>query len=155
MSRTGWDVRHSGACKSIRQGPALQFSDRKRDANFESRRILKPGNSMAKDFGTPKPSWLPPKKWAAPARASNVPIHHINASYVRSHFDRWKSVSPDAPKANELLLAAGDDHWPRVHARVGGLKASEIKGAGRFAMKSKIRKIVRSSKKRARKWASR
>jgi hypothetical protein len=34
----------------------------------------------------------------------------------------------DAPKSNEILLALVMTTGPRVHARVGGLKASEIKG---------------------------
>ncbi len=35
---------------------------------------------------------------------------------------------PDGPKADELVLALVMTTGPRVHARVGGLKASEIKG---------------------------
>jgi len=38
------------------------------------------------------------------------------------------------------LLALVMTTGPRVHARVGGLKASEIKGQDGFAMKSKSEK---------------
>ncbi|HUA15341.1 MAG TPA: amino acid synthesis family protein [Verrucomicrobiae bacterium] len=58
----------------------------------------------------------------------DVPITHINASYVRSHFDAMEVGLPDAPRADEILLALVMTTGPRVHARVGGLKASEIKG---------------------------
>jgi hypothetical protein len=58
----------------------------------------------------------------------DVPITHINASYVRSHFDAMEVGIPDAPRADEILLALVMTTGPRVHARVGGLKASEIKG---------------------------
>jgi hypothetical protein len=35
---------------------------------------------------------------------------------------------PDAPRADEMVLALVMTTGPRVHARVGGLKASDIKG---------------------------
>ena len=58
----------------------------------------------------------------------DVPITHINASYVRSHFDAMEVGIPDAPRADEMVLALVMTTGARIHARVGGLKASEIKG---------------------------
>jgi Amino acid synthesis len=58
----------------------------------------------------------------------DVPITHINASYVRSHLDSMEVGLADAPRADEILLALVMTTGARVHARVGGLKASEIKG---------------------------
>jgi hypothetical protein len=58
----------------------------------------------------------------------DVPITHVNASYVRSHFDAMEVGLNDAPKANELLFALVMTTGSRIHARVGGLKAEEIKG---------------------------
>jgi len=58
----------------------------------------------------------------------DVPVTHINASYVRSHFDAMEIGINDAPRADEMLLALVMTTGARVHARVGGLKASEIKG---------------------------
>ena len=49
----------------------------------------------------------------------------------------WKSVWLILPRADEILLALVMTTGPRVHARVGGLKASEIKGRGRVAMKAR------------------
>jgi len=58
----------------------------------------------------------------------DIPITHINASYVRSHFDSMEVGIADAPRADEILLALVMTTGARVHARVGGLKAGEIKG---------------------------
>ena len=58
----------------------------------------------------------------------DVPITHINASYVRSHFDAMEVGCNDAPKAGELALVLVMTTGARVHARVGGLAAADIKG---------------------------
>jgi len=68
------------------------------------------------------------KKVGGPGTRLDVPITHINASYVRSHFDAMEVGLADAPRADELLLALVMTTGPRIHARVGGLKASDIKG---------------------------
>ncbi len=58
----------------------------------------------------------------------DVPITHINASYVRSHFDAFEVGVVDAPRSGEMVLALAMTTGPRVHARVGGLAAADIKG---------------------------
>ncbi len=68
------------------------------------------------------------KKVGAPGTRLDVPITHVNASYVRSHFDAMEVGIADAPRAGELLLALVMTSGPRVHARVGGLAAADIKG---------------------------
>ncbi len=68
------------------------------------------------------------KKVGGPGTRLDVPITHINASYVRSHFDAIEVGVPDAPRSNEIVVALVMTTGPRVHARAGGLKASEIKG---------------------------
>jgi hypothetical protein len=68
------------------------------------------------------------KKVGGPGVRLDVPITHMNASHVRSHFDAIEVGVADAPRASELLLVLAMTTGPRVHARVGGLKASEIKG---------------------------
>jgi hypothetical protein len=68
------------------------------------------------------------KKIGGPGTRLDIPVTHCNASYVRSHFDAMEVGLNDAPKADELMLALVMTTGPRVHARVGGLKASEIKG---------------------------
>lgn len=58
----------------------------------------------------------------------DVPITHKDASYVRSHFDAIEIGIADAPRAGEMVLVLAMSCGPRVHARVGGLAAADIKG---------------------------
>lgn len=58
----------------------------------------------------------------------DVPVTHIQASYVRSHFDSIEVGLNDAPRADEMLVALVMTTGPRVHARSGGLAAQDIKG---------------------------
>jgi len=58
----------------------------------------------------------------------DIPVTHINASYVRSHFDAMEVGIADAPRDHEMVEALVMTTGPRIHARAGGLKASEIKG---------------------------
>jgi hypothetical protein len=63
----------------------------------------------------------------APAGATiDIPLHHRTAAYVRSHFDTVEVRVPDAPRENEIVFILGMATGPRVHARMGGLKAGEI-----------------------------
>lgn len=68
------------------------------------------------------------KKVGGPGTRLDIPVTHVNASYVRSHFDALEAGVPDAPKANEMVVALVMTTGPRVHARAGGLAASDIKG---------------------------
>lgn len=68
------------------------------------------------------------KKVAGVGARLDVPITHVNASYVRSHFDAMEVGVNDAPRANEMALVLVMSTGSRVHSRSGGLEASEIKG---------------------------
>lgn len=68
------------------------------------------------------------KKVGSPGTRLDIPVTHINASYVRGHFDSIEVGGNDAPKANELLLALVMTTGGRIHDRVGGLKAEDIEG---------------------------
>ena len=56
----------------------------------------------------------------------DIPITHINASYVRSHFDAMEVYVQDAPRANEIVYGLVMTTGGRTHARIGGLKAEQI-----------------------------
>jgi len=86
------------------------------------------GYGMRDVLGGAKAIVASTKKVGPPGTRLDVPITHINASYVRSHFDAMEVGINDAPRADEILLALVMTTGPRVHARVGGLKTSEIKG---------------------------
>src|SRR5262245_22009159 len=68
------------------------------------------------------------KKVGPPGTRIDVPVTHINASYVRSHFDAVEAGVADGPRADELALILVMTTGPRVHARVGGLQAKDIVG---------------------------
>lgn len=86
------------------------------------------GYAMREILGGAKAIVASTKKVGGPGTRLDVPITHINASYVRSHFDAMEVGVNDAPRADEIVLALVMTTGARVHARVGGLKASEIKG---------------------------
>ena len=58
----------------------------------------------------------------------DVPLGHKDAAFVRSHFDGMEVRINDAPRANEIMVAVAVTSSGRPLPRVGGLKASEIKG---------------------------
>src|SRR5271165_115279 len=86
------------------------------------------GYGMREVLGGAKAIVASTKKVGGPGTRLDVPVTHINASYVRSHFDSMEVGVSDAPRADEILLALVMATGARVHARVGGLRASEIKG---------------------------
>jgi len=86
------------------------------------------GYAMREVLGGAKAIVPSAKKVGAPGAKLDVPITHINASYVRSHFDAMEVYVPGAPAADELIYILVMSTGPRVHERVGGLRASEIKG---------------------------
>jgi hypothetical protein len=77
-----------------------------------------PGNALAIVSST--------KKVGAPGTTLDVPLTHINASYVRSHFDAIEVRVPGAPLADEIVFILAMSTGPRVHARMAGLAASAI-----------------------------
>ena len=68
------------------------------------------------------------KKVGAPSTALDVPMTHVNASYVRSHFDAIEVRVPGAPAADEVVYILVMSTGQRVHARVGGLAKEAIAG---------------------------
>jgi Amino acid synthesis len=86
------------------------------------------GYAMREALGGAKAIVPSTKKVGGPGTRLDVPVTHINASYVRSHFDAVEVGLADAPRADEMVLALVMTTGPRIHTRVGGLKASEIKG---------------------------
>lgn len=66
------------------------------------------------------------KKVGGPGTRLDVPITHKDASYVRSHFDSMEVGAGSGPRRDELVFVLVMTTGPRVHARVGGLRADEI-----------------------------
>lgn len=68
------------------------------------------------------------KKRGGPGTPLDVPLGHKDAAYVRSHFDGIEVRLPDAPGANEILVAVAVTDSGRPLPRVGGLTVDEVKG---------------------------
>ena len=58
----------------------------------------------------------------------DIPLGHKDAAYVRSHFDGMELQINDAPRADEIVVAVAVTTGGRPLPRIGGLKASEVKG---------------------------
>jgi hypothetical protein len=86
------------------------------------------GYAMRELLGGAKAIVSSSKKVGGPGTRLDVPLTHINASYVRSHFDAMEVGSADAPHANELVLVLVMGIGGRVHARLGGLRAADVEG---------------------------
>jgi hypothetical protein len=56
----------------------------------------------------------------------DLPLHHKDAAYVRSHFDAVTAMVPDAPRVDEIAFFLAMASGGRPHARVGGLMIAEI-----------------------------
>ena len=86
------------------------------------------GYAMRELLGNAKAIVPSTKKVGPPGTRLDVPVTHINASYVRSHFNAMEVGVSDAPRADELVLVLVMTTGARIHDRAGGLKASEVKG---------------------------
>jgi Amino acid synthesis len=66
-------------------------------------------------------------KVASAGTRIDIPLHHVTAAYVRSHFDAIEFCVPDGPKPDEIVFIVAASIGGRPHARVGGLTPAEIK----------------------------
>jgi len=67
-------------------------------------------------------------KVAAPGTPIDVPMNHKDAIYVRSHYDGMSLTFHDSPAPGEIVLIMCMANRGRLNARVGGLKAADVKG---------------------------
>ena len=93
---------------------ALGWQDIGEDRAFGTQ----PGNALAIVPST--------KKVGGPGTAIDVPLTHLNASYVRSHLDAMEVRVSGAPAADEVVYIQVMSLGPRIHERLGGLRAHEI-----------------------------
>ena len=86
------------------------------------------GYAMREVLGGAKAIVPSAKKVGGVGARLDVPVTHVNASYVRSHFDSMEVGLNDSPRADEMLVVLVMTTGPRVHSRSGGLEAADIKG---------------------------
>jgi hypothetical protein len=65
-------------------------------------------------------------KRGGPGTTIDIPLAHKDALYVRSHYDTVSVTFPDGPNPDEILVIFAVATRGRLHARLGGVKASEI-----------------------------
>jgi len=72
---------------------------------------------------------VPSSKVVGPVGARlMIPLGHVQAAYVRSHMSSIEVGVHDGPRADEILYALAMSTGGRIHARIGGLAASEVVG---------------------------
>ena len=86
------------------------------------------GYAMRERLGEAKAIVPSAKKVGAFGARLDIPLGHINAAYVRSHFDAMEVGVPDAPRPDEIVYILAMTQGPRIHARVGGLRTEDVKG---------------------------
>ncbi len=86
------------------------------------------GYAMREVIGGSKAIVPSSKKVGGAGCRIDIPVTHINASYVRSHFDSMEVGLNDAPRRDEMLVALVMTTGARIHDRAGGLAASGIEG---------------------------
>ena len=74
-------------------------------------------------------SWVPSTGKVAPAGGTiDIPLAHKDALYVRSNYDTISIAFGDAPRPDEVVVAFAFASRGRLHARLGGLTADEVRG---------------------------
>ena len=86
------------------------------------------GYAMREVLGSSKAIVPSSTKVGAAGTTLDIPIHHKDAAYVRSHFDAIEVRVADAPRPGEIVYLLGMTTGGRIHSRVGGLAAKDIKG---------------------------
>ncbi|GGW26623.1 hypothetical protein GCM10011452_13680 [Gemmobacter lanyuensis] len=72
---------------------------------------------------------VPSTKKVGPMGARiDIPLGHINAAYVRGHFDAMEVGVPDGPRPDEIVFILAMARGARVHSRMGGLELHQVKG---------------------------
>lgn len=86
------------------------------------------GYAMRERLGATKAIVPSAMKVGAFGSRLDVPLGHANAAYVRSHFDAIEVSAPDGPRPDEILFVLAMACGGRIHSRMGGLEAWQVKG---------------------------
>lgn len=84
------------------------------------------GWAMRAVLGEPKAIVPASKAVAATGYRLMVPLHHIHAAYVRSHYNSMEIGIQDAPRPDEILFALVMGTGGRIHSRLGGLTKEKV-----------------------------
>lgn len=84
------------------------------------------GWAMRSVLGEPKAIVPASKAVASAGYRLMMPLHHVHACYVRSHFNGVEVGIQDAPRPREILFALAMGSGGRIHARLGGLTKDAV-----------------------------
>lgn len=84
------------------------------------------GWAMRSVLGEPKAIVPAGKAVANAGYRLMVPLHHIHAAYVRSHFNSMEVGVQDGPRPDEIVFVLVMADGGRVHQRLGGLRQDQI-----------------------------
>lgn len=86
------------------------------------------GWAMREALGNPKAIVPAGKTIASPGTRIMIPLGHVNAAYVRSHFGVAEMTVWDGPRRGEIAFGLAMATGGRIHSRLGGLDAKDVKG---------------------------
>ncbi|MNF53784.1 hypothetical protein D3C84_351860 [compost metagenome] len=86
------------------------------------------GWAMREVLGNPKAIVPAAKTIGGPGCRVMIPLGHIQAAYVRSHFGVAEMTVWDGPRRGEIAFGVAMATGGRIHARLGGLAAADVKG---------------------------
>lgn len=74
-------------------------------------------------------SWVPSTgKVGSPGAVIDIPLAHKDALFVRANYDTISIAFGDAPRPDEVVIAFAFASRGRLHARLGGLAAEDVRG---------------------------
>ncbi|WP_350600901.1 amino acid synthesis family protein [Pseudomonas sp. 65/3-MNA-CIBAN-0223] len=86
------------------------------------------GWAMREALGNPKAIVPAAKTIGGPGCRVMIPLGHVQAAYVRSHFGVAEMTVWDGPRRGEIAFGLAMATGGRIHARLGGLASADVKG---------------------------
>ena len=86
------------------------------------------GAGLRAALGDPKAQVPSSKKVGALGSQIDIPLVHLHASYLRSHYDIEPVVVPDGPRPDEVVCALVMSTGARPAHRIGGFTIDDVHG---------------------------
>ena len=86
------------------------------------------GAGLRAALGDPKAQVPSSKKVGALGSQIDIPLVHLHASYLRSHYDVEPVVVPDGPRPDDVVYALVMSTGARPAHRIGGFTIDDVHG---------------------------
>ena len=86
------------------------------------------GAGLRAALGDPKAQVPSSKKIGVLGSQVDIPLVHLHASYLRSHYDVEPVVVPDGPRPDEVVFALVMSTGARPAHRIGGFTIDDVQG---------------------------